>query len=605
MISHSMMTTEEGGPGELPAECRRRYRVERTLGAGGFGTALLARDLELNRLVVIKLLDRELAREAEAVARFQREARLTAQIQHENVVKVLDHGFSDGTPWIVYEFIEGRPLRERMEAGPVPARLAIEIALQVARALEAAHAAGILHRDVKPENVIEETGGRHRLIDFGIAKAEKPTQHTVSTKPGIVLGSPLYLSPEAIVGDPVDGRADLYALGVMLFEMVVGRPPFAGDSPMAILEGHLHEPPPAAPPPVDEVVARLLEKKPQRRFASAGELVKALAGLAPGARSRARGRLSAGVPRPSIAPAPSRQAPVAVALGAALLIAAGLAGLFARRAGERPPPPVPSAAPVRTSPTELDPARHAALDARTIQVGRRISERTRKRLETIGAVASLVSEEHCRGAAEDHAWMDATATALEEEFPRGYAPRDRVLVHLLLAKRYILRAVLEDAKGDFRLIAMMKTNEALYEDLDDGQGNKTLGWFVDYTRIVPPTLEALAVDDAAFARTRDVIWQHHEVCRSLLVYDRSKSFEERYGGAVATMIADVEKLAARPGRLGTVARLAEMAWRRGKQGLTLPKLLASHREARKFLEGNSHIPPAMARALYEHPFSER
>src|SRR5688572_29165984 len=130
------MATDEGGERALPASLRRRYRVERTLGAGGFGTALLALDLELARPVVVKLLDRELARDADAVARFRREARLTAQIAHENVVKVIDHGVADDTPWIVYELVEGRSLRERMETAPPSPAEAIDIALQLARALE-------------------------------------------------------------------------------------------------------------------------------------------------------------------------------------------------------------------------------------------------------------------------------------------------------------------------------------------------------------------------------------------------------------------------------------------------------------------------------------
>ena len=263
----------------LPADCARRYEPVRVLGRGGFGAAVLAFDRQLARSVVIKVL---FGAEADTVARFTREARLTANLHHENVVKVLDHGAEDGIPWIAYEYVEGRTLRQRMDDGRFTPAEAIEIVLQVARALEAAHAHAIIHRDVKPENVLEEKGGRYRLIDFGIAKGG--SGRTVDTSPGLVLGSPGYLSPETIRGDPIDHRTDLYSLGVVLFELLTGRPPFISSSALQVLASHVNEPPPHVrrftpdcPPALEVLVARLLAKLPDDRVGSAADLVEELA----------------------------------------------------------------------------------------------------------------------------------------------------------------------------------------------------------------------------------------------------------------------------------------------------------------------------------------
>jgi eukaryotic-like serine/threonine-protein kinase len=270
------------------------YEVLAPLGAGGMGEVYRARDTRLGREVALKIISDGAVLDRERLQRFEQEARLAGSLNHPNLVVVHDVGSDGGAPFLVTELLEGESLRHRLSRGRLPLRTAVELGVQLAEGLAAAHARGIVHRDVKPENVFLTSGGRAKLLDFGIAKLTAPraiegprnlldttlTPEGLGTQPGAVLGSPGYMSPEQVRGDPVDARTDIFSLGAVLYEMLAGAPAFPAksfiESGHAILES---EPPPlpeSVPPSVDLLVRRCLEKEPARRFQSAADLAFAL-----------------------------------------------------------------------------------------------------------------------------------------------------------------------------------------------------------------------------------------------------------------------------------------------------------------------------------------
>jgi tRNA A-37 threonylcarbamoyl transferase component Bud32 len=256
-----------------------RYRLLRHLARGGMAEVYVAEDQLLNRPVAVKVLFPELARDEAFVERFRREARSAASLNHHNIVSVYDFGEDEGSWFIVMEYVEGRTLRDiiRAEGAMEPARAA-ELASEVAAALAAAHTQGIVHRDVKPANVlIAADSGTVKVADFGIARAANARQDL--TMPGTVLGTATYLSPEQAQGSEVDARTDVYSLGMVLYEMLTGKPPFTGDSPVAIAYQQLNRTAPApstvsprVPPALDAVVMKAMSKDPGDRQASAEEL---------------------------------------------------------------------------------------------------------------------------------------------------------------------------------------------------------------------------------------------------------------------------------------------------------------------------------------------
>ena len=263
-----------------------RYRLERRLGVGGMATVQLAMDTRLERRVAVKLLAEHLAQDSSFVSRFRREALAAARLVHPNIVQVFDFGADDasGRPFIVMEWVDGPSCAEILrELGRLEPDDAVSILTQACRGLDYAHRNGVVHRDVKPGNLLRgRDGGQVKLADFGIAKA---TEHSDMTKVGSVLGTAAYLSPEQARGEPAGPPADLYALGVVSYQLLAGRLPYEAASLTDLARQQdssapppLHEVDPAIPRAVSRVVARALERDPADRFADAAEMERALAG---------------------------------------------------------------------------------------------------------------------------------------------------------------------------------------------------------------------------------------------------------------------------------------------------------------------------------------
>ncbi|MEU7070602.1 protein kinase [Streptomyces narbonensis] len=261
-----------------------RYQLRDLLGEGGMASVYLAYDSALDRQVAIKTLHTELGREQSFRERFRREAQAVAKLSHTNIVSVFDTGEDtlDGAvmPYIVMEYVEGQPLGSVLAAdiqqyGAMPADKALKVTADVLAALEVSHEMGLVHRDIKPGNVMQTKRGVVKVMDFGIARAMQ-SGVTSMTQTGMVVGTPQYLSPEQALGRAVDARSDLYSVGIMLFQLLTGRLPFDADSPLAIAYAHVQEEPVApssvnrsVTPAMDALVARALRKNPNERFPSA------------------------------------------------------------------------------------------------------------------------------------------------------------------------------------------------------------------------------------------------------------------------------------------------------------------------------------------------
>ena len=249
------------------------YQIASQIGKGGMGEVYQAKDQKLGRDVAIKVLPAEFARDADRVARFQREAKLLASLNHPNIAAI--HGLeeSDGTHFLVLELIEGETLADRIKSGPIPVEDALKLALQIAEALEAAHEKGVIHRDLKPANIKVTPDGKVKVLDFGLAKAyigdpedrnlsNSPTLSDAATRQGVILGTSAYMPPEQAKGQTVDKRADIWAFGVVLFEMLSGRQLFTGETVSETLASVIKSEPEwqSLPPNLHPRIRLLLER---------------------------------------------------------------------------------------------------------------------------------------------------------------------------------------------------------------------------------------------------------------------------------------------------------------------------------------------------------
>jgi tetratricopeptide (TPR) repeat protein/predicted Ser/Thr protein kinase len=304
-----------------------RYEIMQLLGEGGMGAVYKARDREVDRLVALKVIHPELARSKEILQRFKQELILARQVTHKNVIRIFDIGEADGIKFISMEFIEGQDLRTRLrEKGKFKPAEAASIVVQVCRALDAAHSEGVVHRDLKPQNIMVDEQGRVTVMDFGIARSLETTHGLTQT--GALVGTLEYMSPEQAKGEPVDARSDLFSLGIIFYELLTGHQPYRADTPTGTLFKRVEEsatPPmkldPAVPRFLNDVVLRCLEKNPQLRYQTAQEILQDLEtwqGVRAGA-----GATSVIVGR-WLRQAEVYRKPLAIALGLAILAGAGL-----------------------------------------------------------------------------------------------------------------------------------------------------------------------------------------------------------------------------------------------------------------------------------------
>jgi serine/threonine protein kinase len=363
------------------------YRVLESLGAGGMGVVYLAEDGRLGRQVALKFLPPEATRDETTLERFRIEARAASSLSHPGICTVFDIGDDGGSPFIVMEALKGETLRDRIKRGPLKVPEVLDIGVQLADALEAAHSQGIVHRDIKPGNIFVGDKNRVKILDFGLAKLVQTANATATmsvedqlTMPGSTLGTVSYMSPEQARGEEVDGRSDLFSLGTVLYEMAAGVQAFGGSTPGAVIAAILIRPAPsivernaAIPPRLEEIIGRALEKDRELRYQHAGDLLADLKRLRrdidinPSVSSLSRSALPSmssmsptmvptrivPAPLPDVLPsstpsvAPGSQAPsppvwrvgIAGAAGAAAVLAIALGALWMWRPRAEPPAP--------------------------------------------------------------------------------------------------------------------------------------------------------------------------------------------------------------------------------------------------------------------------
>jgi hypothetical protein len=401
------------------------HRIEGVLGRGGMGVVYRAVDLRLNRVVALKLIAPALSADEDFRRRFQRESELAASVRQQNVVTIYQAGEADGLLFVTMELVHGTDLRGLItERGRLDMPTASAIVTQVAAALDAAHASGLVHRDVKPANVLIAGGSPLHvyLTDFGLTK--RTSSQSGITKTGLFVGTIDYAAPEQIKGWPVDARADVYALGCVLFEMIAGRPPFRRENEYATMYAHVSETAPAlgASPALDAVVARALAKEPDERFPSAGDLARAAAAAIAGQmapsepeRTVAIGRAAPATmvesqghpvygyglePEPvttALPPARSKPWPALLALLAVLVVAGVAVAVVLSSKDDRPatverqqqPPPPPSGPTVQDGVTQIASVLDLSQQGRTLTVNGQYSAAIANRQKVLDRIDGL------------------------------------------------------------------------------------------------------------------------------------------------------------------------------------------------------------------------
>lgn len=336
-----------------------RYHVLEKLGEGGMATVFKAFDTRLEREVAVKVILSSGQQSQEFIRRFEREAKALAKLSHANIIKVLDYGDHDGTPYLVMEYTPGGTLKEKLGA-PMPWQEAAKLLIPIASALQYAHGHKIIHRDVKPANILITESGDPMLSDFGIAKVLETDKSWDLTGTGVGIGTPEYMAPEQGMGKKIDHRADIYALGIVLFEMLAGRTPFRADTPLAVLIKQINDPLPrprdligSIPEPVEHVIIKALAKSPQDRFENMGAFIEVLKKLAT--------ELGPTIARPPQIPVRKTPRFAVIAGAVGLLLISALAVVWAidsgRQPAERTPPsPDPeSELPVATASSTIPP----------------------------------------------------------------------------------------------------------------------------------------------------------------------------------------------------------------------------------------------------------
>jgi serine/threonine-protein kinase len=426
-----------------------RYAVLRKLGEGGMGAVYLAEQVSVSRKVALKVLRADFARDEDFVKRFRLEARLAASLNHRNIITVYEFDQAeDGSLFISMEYLEGRPLNEVVrQEGALPVGRAVRLGLQIAQGLEAAHQAGVIHRDIKPHNIMVVGQDDIKLMDFGIARLMDAGSPGL-TRTGVVMGTPAYMPPEQIEGGTITEQTDIYAFGIVLYELLTGSVPFTAASPRAVLTKHLQEAPlplrtvdPRIPASVEQVVMQALAKQPEARQRDMGEVIAGLRGgggpatqdvgsaaaevateggrTRPGSFPQTMAASSTAVSQPR--PAGARWKLIGVGIGVAvLLLAAALFMAFggldyfraSRPAAKAAAPPPPSGVP---SPAGEAEARKAEQERLRAEEEARWAEEERRR-------EALRREEERRRAEDEAARRRAEALKKEDKGPAGPPP---------------------------------------------------------------------------------------------------------------------------------------------------------------------------------------